>query len=289
MAVYKLLIESLNERGVFGTENELNIFWGYVFQVNWQFSSGRLQLKDTPPGRIDPNSPWGYANFSLSVIPYIAAAQLGIVPQIEILAPAGESAVEYAKGGGRAGAYQIPAIFDAAVREWQQFFKVIQQIDPGQDVELVRFIQWKAHGSSLIAAEPGIVTLGSRYTSKSELDFLIGWIRMVDFLAAAAWRTDLIYMLENGVGVLPRRVLTEQDLLGNVVDMDERVNNNIKSIIGLTRQSKLRYAFNLYLWKRAMRSRQARDEVLPMLDATFNPSPKNVNERRKLLRYMLAP
>lgn len=36
-----------------------------------------------------------------------------------------------------------------------------------------------------------------------------------------------------------------------------------------------------------MRSRQARDEVLPMLDATFNPSQKNVNERRKLLRYMM--
>jgi hypothetical protein len=37
-----------------------------------------------------------------------------------------------------------------------------------------------------------------------------------------------------------------------------------------------------------MRTAQARHEVLPMLDATFNPSPKNVAERRKLLRYMLA-
>jgi hypothetical protein len=95
-------------------------------------------------------------------------------------------------------------------------------------------------------------------------------------------------MLENGVGTLPERALTAQDVPGKVADMDERVNNNIKNVIGLTRQSKLRFAFNLYLWKRAMRSRQARDEVLPMLDAAFNPSPKNVKERRKLLRYMLA-
>ena len=70
--------------------------------------------------------------------------------------------------------------------------------------------------------------------------------------------------------------------------MDERVNSNLKSIIGLTRHSQFRFNLNLWLWKRAMRSRQARDEVLPMLDATFNPSPQNVKERRRLLRYMLA-
>jgi hypothetical protein len=71
-----------------------------------------------------------------------------------------------------------------------------------------------------------------------------------------------------------------QDIPGQIADMDERVNINVRSIIGLTRQS--------WLWKRAMRTRQARDEVLPMLDATFNPSPQNVAERRKLLRYIMA-
>jgi hypothetical protein len=89
------------------------------------------------------------------------------------------------------------------------------------------------------------------------------------------------------VGTLPGRIITEQDVPGQIADMDELVNGNVRNIIGLTRQSKLKFDFNLWLWKRAMRSRQARDEVLPMLDATFNPSPKNVNERRKLLRYML--
>src|SRR5664279_4993779 len=72
MAVYKLLIESMNQRGVFGKENEWNVFWGYAFQLDWQWRSGRLQLKDTPPGCIDPNSMWGYGNCMLSMIPYIA-------------------------------------------------------------------------------------------------------------------------------------------------------------------------------------------------------------------------
>jgi hypothetical protein len=124
--------------------------------------------------------------------------------------------------------------------------------------------------------------------SKTEIDFYTGWIRMVDFLGTAAWPTDLVFMLDNGSGVLPERLLTDNDVPGKIADMEARVNNNLVNVIGLTRQSKLRFDFNLWLWKRAMRSRAARDEVVTMLDATFNPSPKNVAERRRLLRYMLA-
>jgi Leg1 len=288
MAVYKLLIESMNSRGVFGVENEWNVFWGYTFQLEWQWRSGRLQNEGTPAGRIDPNSMWGYGNCVLSILPYIAAAQLGIAPQIEILPPDSASLVEYPHGGGKAGAYQIPAHFDEALRVWHEFFKALLTFEAGKDIEPIRFLQWEAHHRSLDAAEAGVRTLGARYSSLSELDFLLGWIRMVDFLGSAAWRTDLIYMLENGIGTLPERVITAQDVPGAIPDMDKLVNNNVRNIIGLTRQSKLRFDFNLYLWKRAMRSRQARDEVLPMLDATFNPSPQNAKERRKLLRYMLA-
>ncbi len=51
---------------------------------------------------------------------------------------------------------------------------------------------------------------------------------------------------------------------------------------------RMRFDFNLWLWKRAMRTRRARREAPAMLDATFNPSPKNVEEQRRLTRYMLA-
>ncbi|MFN8563220.1 MAG: Leg1-related protein [Anaerolineae bacterium] len=287
MAIYRLLIESMNGRGVFGAENEWNVFWGYFFQLEWQWRSGRLHLDSTPPGRIDPNSMWGYANYSLSVIPYIAAAQLGIAPEIELLPAYAESAVDYPHGGGSAGAYQIPPLFEEPLREWRRFFEYARQFEPGKDIEPMRRIQWDAHKSSLVTVERGVFELGRRFSSPSERDFLLGWIRMVDFLGTAAWRTDLLYMLENGIGTLPERALTPQDAR-KVAHMDDRANNNLKNIIGLTHQSKLRFGFNLYLWKRAMRTRQARDEVLPMLDATFNPSPKNVRERRRLLRYVLA-
>jgi hypothetical protein len=288
MGVYKLLIDATNWRSVCGQENELNVLWGYVFQLDWQWRSGRLQLANTPLERIDPNSIWGYGNYTLSVIPLIAAMESGIVPEGEILPPYTKSDVEYPSGGGKAGEFKIPTALLESVRAWKALFKVLQSIVSGDDLEPLRFELWKAHHCSLLAAEYGIRTLGERYYAPSEVDFLIGWIRMVDFLGAAAWRTDLPFMLENGVDQLPKRTLTAQDRPGQIADMDERVNVNVRSINGLTRQSKLRFGINLWLWKRAMRTRKARDEVLPMLDATFNPSPKNVDERRKLLRYIMA-
>lgn len=288
LAIYKLLIDATNPNYLCGEENELNVFWGYVFRYAWQWRSGRLRLPNTPEGRIDPNSMWGYGNYSLSVIPCIAAIQAGLIPEMEILPPYAASAVEYASSGGRNGDFYVPARFLDAVKTWREFFHLIQRTQPGSDLEPLRFELWKAHYRSLTAAEDGIRTLGAQYASRNETDFLIGWIRMVDFLGSAAWRTDLIFMLENGLGTLPERTLTETDLPGRITDMDDRVNTNVRSILGLTRQSRLRFAINLWLWKRAMRTRQARDEVLPMLDATFNPSSKNIEERRRLLRYMLA-
>jgi hypothetical protein len=164
---------------------------------------------------------------------------------------------------------------------------LIQDIPAGGDVEPVRFQLWKAHGLSLIAVSKSDRPLEAFY-SKNEGAFFYGWIRMVDYLEVAAWRTDLAYMLENGLDVLPERMLTDADIPGKMADQPEQVNNNIRNIFDLVRLPQWRFNLNLRLWRRAMRSRQAREEVLPMLDATFNPSPKNVQERKKLLRYMLA-
>jgi len=38
-----------------------------------------------------------------------------------------------------------------------------------------------------------------------------------------------------------------------------------------------------------MRTREAGDRVLPLLDAVFNPRPDNARERRALLGYLLRP
>jgi hypothetical protein len=257
-----------------------------VVQLYWQWQSQRLVFPETPQGHIDPDSLWSYGNHGLSLIPYIGAVRAGVTPEIEILPPYKTSQAQYAYGGGKAGAFVIPPKFEPAVKAWEGFFRQLRDMRKGEDLERLRFKQWEAHHVSLDAGEETYPKLAVRY-SRNEYDFFFGWIRMVDFLGIAAWHTDLDYMLQNGMGVLPERLITDEDQLGESPDLSPEVNANVRSVVSLTRQSEWRFNFNLWLWKRAMRTRQARDEVLPMLDATFSPSPRNAPERRKLLRYIL--
>jgi hypothetical protein len=287
MAAYKRLIDDSNAQGIFGTENQFNLFWGYVVQLHWQWTTSRLTLPQTPPDRIDPNALWSYGNHILCIIPLIAAMRVGITPEIEILPPSQPSKVEYVHGGGRAGAFVIPKALESAVNAWDTFFQLLKTMQAGDDLEPLRFKQWASHWSSLSAGEAGCEHLAGS-CSKNEYDFFIGWIRMVDFLGAAAWRTDLEYMLKNGTDVLPARILIDQDVLGHIPDMSAEVNANINSVISLTRQSDWLFRFSLWVWKRAMRTRQARGEVLQMLDAVFSSTPQNANSRSKLLWYILA-
>jgi len=286
IAAYKRIIDDSNAHGIFGTENQYNLFWGYVVQIFWQWRTKRLSFPDTPHGCIDPDSLWGYGNHALSIIPLIGAIQAGITPDIEILPPYKASKAEYAYGGGRAGAFVIPPRFQAAVGEWEVFFRALGALRRGDDLERLRFKQWHAHHGSLRVGHDVYAILAERY-STIEYHFFLGWIRLVDFLGTAAWHTDLDYMLINGMGELPDRLLTDNDQPGAMPGLDVKVSSNVASMVNLTNQPQWRFNFNLWLWKRAMRSRAARDEVLPMLDAVFYPSSKNGAERRKLLGYIL--
>jgi hypothetical protein len=289
MALYRVLMDSINARGLFGERNEHNIFWGYTFQVHWQWRSGRYRLsEDQPDDLLHPNSIWGYNNFSLCVIPYIAAVREGLAPDMAIRPAPDGCPVAYATGGGADGPFNVPPIYDEAVREWGRFFAGVAALDAGADREPVRFALWKAHKASLDAAEEATPRLYPGH-SKLEQEFLHGWVRMVDFLGAAAWRTDLAFMQMNGLDVLPERTLTDADVPGRIPDMSAEVNANLRSIFDLVRLPGWRFGFNLWLWKRAMRTRQARDEVLPMLSAQFAPTAENAADRRRLVRYMLNP
>ena len=61
------------------------------------------------------------------------------------------------------------------------------------------------------------------------------------------------------------------------------------NVIRLAQTPTWRYNLNLRLWKRIMRTRAARDDVLALLDAVFNPRKDNAAQRRRMLGYLLRP
>lgn len=109
---------------------------------------------------------------------------------------------------------------------------------------------------------------------------------MVDYLGAAAWRTDFDFMTEHGLDVLPERLLDRHTDLRTLPD---KVRRNVVNVVRLANTSPRRHTLNLWLWRRTMRTRPTRDNVLSLLDAMFDPKPENAAARRRLLGYLLRP
>ncbi|OLF18463.1 hypothetical protein [Actinophytocola xanthii] len=109
---------------------------------------------------------------------------------------------------------------------------------------------------------------------------------MVDFLWAAAWPTDFVSTTANGLDVLPERLLERDE---DIADLPPRVRRNVRNVVRLARTPAWRHTLNLRLWQRVMRTREARQRVVPLLDAIFDPRPDNAGERRRALGYLLAP
>ena len=160
---------------------------------------------------------------------------------------------------------------------------------PGSDEEPIRMALWRAHKTCLDVVDDHIGVVAAGPYSELELTFLRGWCRMVDYLWVAAWPTDFDFMTEHGLDVLPERLLHADDERHGPADLPDKARGSVRTIVELGRTPAWRYTLNLTLWKRVMRTRKARDDVLAMLDAVFNPNRANRGARLRVLGYLVRP
>ncbi|PSL51716.1 uncharacterized protein DUF781 [Saccharothrix carnea] len=279
MAAYRLMIGNTNPADRFGADNRHNPLWGLMFQHQWQLRTGRLGADARCDGRIDPDAPWGYGNYTLCAIPWLAAADVGVVPPLPVADPPAASRFRYVTGG------VVPAELVGAVADWRAYFTLVSGSEAAEP-ELVRRALWKAHKTCLDVVVDALADVDTEPWPDLEVTFLRGWCRMVDYLWAAAWRTDFASMTAHGLDVLPESLLVTPE---DVHALPARARGNVVNVLRLADTPRWRYHVNLLLWKRIMRTREARDRVLPLLDAVFDPRPANAAERRALLRYLLRP
>ena len=215
------------------TGRELSPFWGYATQLAWQATSGRL----------DPiTSWWGACNFALSAIPYAAAAELQLVPPAMI----------DVRG------------FEPALPLWHAALRALVAAPD----EPARFLVWRAHLASIeLAVERHADAHAALPTT--ERAFARGWIRMVDLFGAAALRTDLAYLAPLPPPSLPRRVLRERD---DLEDLSRHERSTARRTIALGARPAWRWPLELAVWRRMMRTRDAREQLDVVLGGLFGPS-----------------
>ncbi len=287
IAAYRQLIHATNRDHLFGEDNRKNPLWGLMFQLHWQFRTGRLGGRTPVDDVIDPDASWGYGNYLLCIVPWLGAEAAGIVPGVAISGPCARTQFRYASGGGGTP-LDLPAELGEPIEDWRKFFELVKRSDRGHDQEPIRFALWKAHKTSLDIVAERLVGVDPSPNTRQEQEFLRGWCRMVDYLWAAAWPTDFDFMLANGLEVLPERMLEETDASLRLEDMPRPVRANVRHIVALARLPAYRHELGLKMWRRGMRAGTARAEVMSMLDALFNPTPQNRTARLRLLRYFLV-
>jgi hypothetical protein len=265
MAMYRLLVERASPRGGFGPGAHLSPFWGYASQLAWQQRSGRLGTAGV--NAIDPASWWGACNYSLSVVPYLAAMQVGAVPRLAFPAPAPHYA--------------------AALASWRDACGAIAALAPGDDLEPVRFAVWRAHLESIQTAVRAHRDAFAAMP-RAEQRFARGWVRMVDLFGACAMRTDLEKLAAVAGGTLPPRVLAD-DAPEALADLSRHERSTVRRVFALADRPGWRWRVELAAWRRVMRARAARDESEVILGGLLGRGRETWPIRLRALRYAARP
>jgi hypothetical protein len=264
MGLYRLLVERGNPDRALGAHDELSPFWGYASQLAWQRRSGRL---GGTGDRIDPASWWGVCNYSLSVVPYLAGAQIGLVPTLA-LPPA-------------------PRIYDRSLALWRDTLATMRRLRPGDDHDPLRLAVWRAHLESIETAGRAHAA-AHRAMPAGERAFARGWVRMVELFGCAGWRTDLERLAEHGGGALPPRVIGalggDHDALA---DFTKAERATARRVIALGARPRWRWQLETGMWRRIMRTRAARADAETILAGLFGRGRDAWPIRARALRLAL--
>lgn len=288
VALYKQLIISTNRDNKFNSDNSLNPLWGLLFQLHWQYRTNRLGAdSSTNNDVIHPDAPWGYGNFLLSIIPLIGAMDSNIIKNINILPPIENTHYKYIWHDEK-NKLIIPIEYENARQEWKNYFLATQTIKTEEDHEILRKALWKAHKSCIDTFKQNAYLSETTYYTQNEIHFLEGWCRTMDYLWIAAWPTDYNFMSVNGVEVLPERLLSDEDDNRQFRDFTNKIRRNVKNILNLADSREQTHKLKLWLWKRIMRTSEARHKVATLLEAMFDPSPTSYDARKELWIYFIS-
>jgi len=283
MALYRGLIETLGQPEFVGADRSHHFLWGYAAQLDWQHRSGRLGVPDRDA--IESNSWWGNLNTTLSVVPWAAAMNEGLAASIQIDPPqAAERAELFVHGDPHS--LHVPRALRVPLAKWERLLRRFAKATDPAEREAIRKHTWSVHLASIRA---GAELYGCDLSAYSRLEqvFCRGWTRMVDFLGASAWRTDLVFLREQGVGNLPPRILRDDDEPGRIEEFSREVDRTARSVTRLGQRSTLANVWGRFVWARAMRDPELRRDAPAVVDATFGSRGPDPALRQRFRRALL--
>ena len=226
LGLYKILIEVTTPLMPFcSSSNASNILFALPSQFGWQFNSNRLFTNGTL--NISLNSWWASANYYLSVIPFLAAVETGIIPH--------ESFVVVRNENFCSNSLECSDQVPNAMIEWRKFFTQLKQLEKKFDDRIidVQYLgpMWSAYKASIDEALPLVESKLPFLPSDLERLFGYGWARLISLIAMTRKNTNLYETIKNQRTFLPRRMLLESDRHVHTNDLPDLVNKSLDFLL----------------------------------------------------------
>jgi len=209
LGLYKLLLASTTQ--LHFDNGWGNPLWGLPLQFSWQHDTARLD--SSASDRVNSTSWWGNMNYVLSVVPFVAAVEAGLIADsaaLKILPPAAGATI------GCTSYSECLVLAPNATSKWLTFMQRAKE--GGLNSSAAVLLLWDAHLHSLHEGTPLAAPLVQLLPSRNEAKFGLSWANLVDFVAAMQFDVD--YNNTNTLQglVMPPRILRDDDTVPHIAD-----------------------------------------------------------------------
>ncbi|UJR20383.1 hypothetical protein I4U23_023514 [Adineta vaga] len=261
LGLYKILILTTTPLMPFcSSSNFSNILFGLPTQFGWQYDSNRLFSNGTK--QISTDSWWASANYYLSVIPFLAAVDVGIIRQDSFELVRREDFC----ANSTECFHQVPE----TMTRWRTFFSNLLQANYCRSNSFDDRIidrcylgpMWSAHRVTIQQALPLIASKVSLLPSITEQRFGIDWANLVDFIGMARENTNLSNVLIYQDQFFPKRLLRNDDHPPNCPDLSPTVNQGLQLLFSIKPEW---HPEMIKLWTRATCNYESRQDAQHVL------------------------
>jgi hypothetical protein len=262
LGLYKILINTTSSLMPFcSLSNVENILFGLPSQFSWQFNSNRLFSNGTK--NISTDSWWASANYYLSVIPFLAAVDAGVIQQGIFQIVQHENFCSNSNECFR----QIPE----AMSKWRLFFTNLSQSNYCKIDHIDNRIidkcylgpMWSAHVASIEHALPLIASKVPLLPSYNEQRFGLGWANLVGFIGMSRENTNLLNTNKYQDEFLPKRILRNDDQPPHCPDLPKTVNQGLELLFSIRTEW---YPELTKLWKEATCNYESRQDAQRVIE-----------------------
>ncbi|KAM9783172.1 protein LEG1 homolog [Neosynchiropus ocellatus] len=274
LSMYRLMIGATDSlMGSMGPSANENPMWGLPLQLVWMLTSGRLAdptgatacgLQTGDPMCISTSSWWGCVSYFVSAMPFLSAAQSGLLGEaVQVALQVPEGVTEFCT------TYDDCKLrYPEVMSKWDAFFQglkaaTVSPLPDNEKKDAILGLYWDAQMTSTHAS----AACSAKKTpySSTELSFASSWLNSAEYVSAARFQSNLERSAKF-ITPLPGRILKEEDSAPNIADLSAEENHTLAVFGWMKNMNSIMMGGLVNMWRASMCSVATREKGREMLE-----------------------